>query len=739
MHLDFLIISGIFSKNDLDIDILPPPSPFPDLAGKGKKKKRNDRLAKLEEENKKLGRDLEWKRKLEEFEKEKKHEKRIKDSKKKAFNFLHKAGFLRTEEEKRKYKAEKEKEQKAKELELERLEKEKRKEELEYKKKQRIEKRNYEKELKRVERGERRKLSEEIRGRELEKTRNEKENRRREQENRKRARIRAQRIKEYEKKVYDFFNDISLGKNKEVSLEKEKKIDEIKEGLDTKVPEKKELKRKKKEDIKKKNKELLQKRVNLVKEKTFHFLHHTGFAKTEEDKERIGKQRREHQKFLEEAKKLKEEQKKKIKEKKVDKVKKGDIDEVKPKVSLFDFFNKIKLVKTEEEKSKINEQKVKERLRTLKEAGEELERKRALEKNKKEKELELKKIEKEKKKSEENEKLLDSVEKKDIENISKKPKTSSIFDIFKKKEEKLFENELKELHEVLIKHDKEEPKKEEVKVIEKVKKPEEVAAVKEEKEQIKEALTFNKLDTGKKGIFSFFGKHKSQKSGKENNLIKEARKLDEKFKNSMESIERKEKDKVNSFGLEYKNYDVDLEIDYDKKSKKKGKTILSSVLGEKEEKIFHEELKDLHEVLIKHDKEEPKKEEVKVVEKVKEGILESKDEIWKAIQGIKKTEDENDIIKNIFKMEGKIKEENVEMPEIMPKVETKLDNLYKIEKTIHKARLALMDLKVKEAKKIYNEVMNIYNNLDDKKKIKVYDEIKDLYYERKSAERIAKV
>ena len=74
----------------------------------------------------------------------------------------------------------------------------------------------------------------------------------------------------------------------------------------------------------------------------------------------------------------------------------------------------------------------------------------------------------------------------------------------------------------------------------------------------------------------------------------------------------------------------------------------------------------------------------------------------------------------------------------MPRVEEKEDSVELIEEKIHKARLALMDFKFDEAKRVYIEIMKMYNELASKKKSKVYQDIKDLYYERKSAEKFAK-
>ena len=48
-----------------------------------------------------------------------------------------------------------------------------------------------------------------------------------------------------------------------------------------------------------------------------------------------------------------------------------------------------------------------------------------------------------------------------------------------------------------------------------------------------------------------------------------------------------------------------------------------------------------------------------------------------------------------------------------------------------------MEFNFEEAKRIYVEIMGLYNNMEPKEKQEVYEDIKDLYYERKSAERFA--
>ena len=74
----------------------------------------------------------------------------------------------------------------------------------------------------------------------------------------------------------------------------------------------------------------------------------------------------------------------------------------------------------------------------------------------------------------------------------------------------------------------------------------------------------------------------------------------------------------------------------------------------------------------------------------------------------------------------------------MPRFEERTDEIELVEEKIHKARLALMDFKFDMAKKVYIDIMRIYNDMDSKKKARVYPDIKDLYYERKSAEKYSK-
>jgi len=167
------------------------------------------------------------------------------------------------------------------------------------------------------------------------------------------------------------------------------------------------------------------------------------------------------------------------------------------------------------------------------------------------------------------------------------------------------------------------------------------------------------------------------------------------------------------------------------------------LFGKKEVDLeFEKELKEIEEIApkpIKKIKEEklevPELEEIKK-EIEKPELASAEEEIQKAIQGMK-VKKRPSIVKRLWKKKEKVKE-RIETPEVMPRTYDKIDYVELIEEKMHKARLALMDFKFDEAKRIYMEIMRMYNDLEPKNKAKVYQDIKDLYYERKSAEKFAK-
>lgn len=117
-------------------------------------------------------------------------------------------------------------------------------------------------------------------------------------------------------------------------------------------------------------------------------------------------------------------------------------------------------------------------------------------------------------------------------------------------------------------------------------------------------------------------------------------------------------------------------------------------------------------------------------------ILEAEAEIESAIKKIKDQESPS-FLKRVFskkKIEQKLIEEKpIEqlMPEllegdIMPIIQNKIKN----------AREALANFDLETAKQNYLEIMKIYNKLKPEEQAKLYHDIRDLYFERKSAEEL---
>jgi len=163
-------------------------------------------------------------------------------------------------------------------------------------------------------------------------------------------------------------------------------------------------------------------------------------------------------------------------------------------------------------------------------------------------------------------------------------------------------------------------------------------------------------------------------------------------------------------------------------SEKKG--FIGKVFGKKpEEKLLPEEdFKKLHEEL-KSLGGEIKLPEIKIPEIKKQAeILDAEEEIQRAIKQLAKEEKKPS---RLFKK--RIERQEIE-PTPMPKVFEKIDKVHDVEEKMRDARKMLMDFNLKEAKNIYIEIMQIYNNMDIKEKEKVYPYIRDLYEERKNAE-----
>ena len=110
-------------------------------------------------------------------------------------------------------------------------------------------------------------------------------------------------------------------------------------------------------------------------------------------------------------------------------------------------------------------------------------------------------------------------------------------------------------------------------------------------------------------------------------------------------------------------------------------------------------------------------------------ILEAEEEIKSAIENIKKQERPS-ILKRLFSKNLKEKTHEKHLMLELPAV----DDISKIHSKINEARQALMKFDLETAKENYIEAMRLYNNISPEEKAKVYNAIKDLYFERKNAE-----
>ncbi len=118
-------------------------------------------------------------------------------------------------------------------------------------------------------------------------------------------------------------------------------------------------------------------------------------------------------------------------------------------------------------------------------------------------------------------------------------------------------------------------------------------------------------------------------------------------------------------------------------------------------------------------------------------ILEARQEIRSAIDRIKELEKPS-IFRRLFGKKGIQKEQPMQEPVkalILPEPRDS-GEASSIQNSINKARLALMKFDLESAKKSYIEVMRVYNNLKPEEQAEVYQDIKELYFERKSAEKL---
>lgn len=125
-------------------------------------------------------------------------------------------------------------------------------------------------------------------------------------------------------------------------------------------------------------------------------------------------------------------------------------------------------------------------------------------------------------------------------------------------------------------------------------------------------------------------------------------------------------------------------------------------------------------------------------------ILEAEEEIKGAIEKIKKREKTSFLGRLLGKKENReipqeswnLDETNLEQPkgENLISQPEKADSISAVNDKINNARAALTDFDLRTAKTDYIEIMKIYNSMKPEEQAKVYHDIRELYFERKSAE-----
>lgn len=121
-------------------------------------------------------------------------------------------------------------------------------------------------------------------------------------------------------------------------------------------------------------------------------------------------------------------------------------------------------------------------------------------------------------------------------------------------------------------------------------------------------------------------------------------------------------------------------------------------------------------------------------------ILEAEEEIknaiekikgWNAGEGSRSQSPEKSFFFNRWFAKKEIGQKPME-EHIMPKF-PEVDNVSMIRNKINETRQALMDMDLETAKRSYIDIMRLYNRSKPEEQAKVYHDIKELYFERKSA------
>jgi len=79
---------------------------------------------------------------------------------------------------------------------------------------------------------------------------------------------------------------------------------------------------------------------------------------------------------------------------------------------------------------------------------------------------------------------------------------------------------------------------------------------------------------------------------------------------------------------------------------------------------------------------------------------------------------------------------DIDLKKVKVEEEKEFDELRFIKKRLYDARNALLKFDFKMARSIYCEIMYIYKKLSEEDKAKIYEDLKELYEDRKNAERL---
>ena len=385
-------------------------------------------------------------------------------------------------------------------------------------------------------------------------------------------------------------------------------------------------------------------------------------------------------------------------------------------------FVKTKKEKREYEKKKQQElrKREKERFKELKIKGKELEKKhKEAEKNRKEQEL-LKKKERENTLKLKEQKLM----------LRDEEKTRKIFEKIKLKEQKKKETKKK----------KGELKGKSVKVIKK--------NVKELKKNTLEFLNktgFVQDEESKEELKKHKEEHKKRRRYAKDIIKEDTEKL-RSIENVLGGKEKKTPLLNKIFGKRKKN--IKTSLDMPDIPKDIGIENFEEITNISKERVRQEKSKIQEDLEIENIPymENQEKEVVDFAKKSKKVIAKedeisrAEEEILQAVQNIKGQKETG--IKNIFKKKEKIPEigpysQEEYIPKQVDATSDDPDPIKELQIKMHKTRLSIMDFKLAEAKNEYMEIMGIYMELNDEDKGKVYEQIRELYYERKSAEKFA--